>query len=145
MSTPLSLLLVAALGGIAITVQGQLMGIMDKQLGTLESVFLTYGIGALLIAAVMLFYRGGNLGQWQQVPWWTLTAGLVGLVIVGSIGYSVSRMGVVSAFILITAAQFITAALIDHFGLFGAEVRQLDSSKLMGIGAMMVGVWLTLR
>ncbi|WP_421869750.1 DMT family transporter [Motiliproteus sp.] len=145
MSTPLSLLLVAALGGIAITVQGQLMGVMDRQLGTLESVFLTYVIGAACIALVMLVYRGGNLGQWQQLPWWTLTAGLVGLVIVGSIGYSVSRLGVVSAFILITAAQFIAAALIDQFGWFGAEVRPIDSSKLLGIGAMMLGVWLTLK
>ena len=145
MSIPLSLLLVAAAGGIAITLQGQFMGLMDRSLGTLESVFITYGSGGLAIGLAMLYYRGGNLGQWQQLPWWVMTSGLIGLVIVGSIGYSVGRLGVVAAFLLITSVQFISGALIDHFGLFGAEVRALDLSKLLGIGAMMLGVWLILR
>jgi len=33
---------VALIGGIAITVQGQLMAVMDKYVGTLESVFIPY-------------------------------------------------------------------------------------------------------
>ena len=41
----LFLILVAAIGGVAVTLQGQLMGIMDKNVGPVESVFITYGVG----------------------------------------------------------------------------------------------------
>jgi transporter family-2 protein len=145
MSTSFSLVLIAMTGGLAVTIQGQMMGLMDRNIGTLESIFITYAVGGVLIALLMLFYRGGNLAQWQQLPWWVFLSGLLGLVIVGSIGYSIGQMGVVSAFILIMAVQFIAAALIDHFGLFGAQIRTLGLSKLRGISTMMLGVWLTLR
>ncbi len=145
MSTPISLVLIAMAGGLAVTLQGQMMGLMDRSIDTLESIFITYAIGGALIGLIMLFYRGGNLGQWQQLPWWVFISGALGLVIVGSIGYSIGQLGVVSAFILITAVQFITGALIDHFGLLGAQVRPLDPSKLLGMTTMMLGIWLTLR
>ncbi len=145
MNGSLSLMLIAVLGGLAVTLQGQMMGLMDRSLGTLESVFITYITGGLLIALLMLYYRGGNLGQWQQLPWWVFSSGIFGLVIVASIGYSISRMGMVAAFMLIVTVQFISAALVDHFGWMGAEIRQLDSNKLLGMGAMLLGVWLTLR
>ncbi|MCW8884033.1 MAG: DMT family transporter [Motiliproteus sp.] len=145
MSTPFLVIAIALVGGIAVSLQGQFMGLMDRQIGTLESVFLTYGIGGVLVTLLLLFYRGGNIGQWQQLPWWTLSSGLLGLVIVASIGISVSRIGALAGFTLIVAAQFISAALIDHFGLFGAEIRTMDLSKLAGVSVIIAGVWLTIR
>ncbi|WP_210396675.1 DMT family transporter [Motiliproteus sediminis] len=136
---------VAAIAGVAITVQGQLMGIMDRGLGTMESVFITYAVGGVLAALLLLLFRGGNLGQWQQLPWWVLSSGIVGLVIVSGIGYSVGQLGAVGAFTVIVAVQFFVATLIDHFGLFGAPVREIGLRKLTGIGTLMLGVWLTLR
>ena len=86
------------------------MGLMDKQIGTLESVFITYGGGGLLIGLIMLFGRGGNLAGVQGVPWYALSAGALGLVIVGTIGYSTARLGLVTVLTIIVAAQFITGA-----------------------------------
>lgn len=145
MGGQIGLVLVAIAGGIAITVQGQMMGVIDRQLGTLESLFLTYALGGVAAALVILAVRGGNLGQWQQLPWWSLTSGLFGLVIVTSIGFSVARLGAVSAFTLIIAAQFVVSLLIDHFGLLGAEVRSINWQKLTGIATLLLGVWLTVR
>lgn len=145
MNASLSLILIAGLGGLAIILQGQMMALIDQSLGTLESVFITYVTGGALIGLLMLYYRGGNLAQWQQLPWWAFSSGILGLIIVASIGYSVSRLGMLAAFIIIIAAQLIFAALIDHVGLMGAEVRKIDTSKLLGIVAMLLGVWLTLR
>ncbi|MBI3360873.1 MAG: DMT family transporter [Chloroflexi bacterium] len=55
------LVLIAAIGGIAVALQAQFMGLMDKGIGTVESVFITYGSGGLVIGLVMLVLRGGNL------------------------------------------------------------------------------------
>ena len=62
-STMISLLAIAAIGGVAVTLQAQFMGLMDKQLGTLESIFITYCGGGLLIGLAMLVTRGGNLAN----------------------------------------------------------------------------------
>ena len=113
------LVIIAAIGGVAVALQGQFMGLMDKSIGTRESVFITYFSGGMLAALVMLADRGGNLKAWQGVPWYALGSGVVGLFIVGTIGYTVPRMGLSKAFTIMIAAQFIAAALLDHFGLLG--------------------------
>jgi transporter family-2 protein len=145
MNALIPLIVIAAIGGAAITLQGQFMGLMDKTIGTKESVFITYAGGGILAGCVMLAARGGNLKAWHSVPWYTLGAGVVGLVIVGTIGYTVPRLGLTKAFTLIIAAQLIMAALLDHFGLLGAVTRPLDISRVLGIGVLVLGVWLTTR
>jgi transporter family-2 protein len=145
MNTMIPLIIIGAVGGAAITLQGQFMGLMDKAIGTKESVFITYAGGGILIGFWMLAARGGNLRAWQSVPWYALMAGVVGLVIVGTIGYTVPRLGLTRAFTTIIAAQLVVAALLDHFGLLGAAIRPLDLSRLLGIGTLVLGVWLTTR
>ncbi|MCW8890901.1 MAG: DMT family transporter [Sedimenticola sp.] len=137
--------LIAVVGGIAVALQAQLMGLLDRQIGTIESVFITYGSGGLLIGLVVLYLRGGNLSLWQSVPWYAYLSGVIGLVIVASIGFSVPRLGLVTAFTLMVAAQFIVGAMLDHYGFLGAEIRQLNVQKVAGMCIVLIGVWLTVR
>ena len=145
MSAQQGLLLIAVFGGISVSLQAHFLSLMDKRVGTFESVFITYAIGGLLAALVMLFYRGHNLAAAQHLPWYVWTSGALGLIIVGAIGYSTPRLGLVTALAIVVGAQFITGALIDQFGLLGAEVRPLDTAKLAGLGLIVTGIWLTLR
>jgi len=139
------LVIIAAIGGIAVALQGQLMGSIDKQAGTLESVFVTYGGGGFLIGIIMILLRGGNLSGLSQVPWYTLLSGPMGLILIAAIGYSVPRLGLVPAFTILVATQFATAALIDQFGLFGADIRPITLSRITGMLVMFLGIWLVMR
>jgi len=121
------------------------MGLLDKSIGTLEGVFITYAGGGLLIAIAMIFMRGGNLGAWQSAPWYAYSSGALGLIIVGAIGYSAPRLGLVATFTIIVSAQFVVAALIDHFGVLGATTRPLDLSRMLGMALLLAGIWLTMR
>jgi transporter family-2 protein len=141
----IGLIIAAVIGGVAITLQGQFMGLMDVVMGTRESVFVTYASGGVLVSLIVLFSRGGNLKAWQGVPWYAFSAGLLGLVIVGTIGYVVPRLGVAKGFTLIVASQFLLAALIDQFGWFGAAVRPIDLPRTLGLLIMLAGVWLVVR
>ncbi len=138
-------IILAVVGGIAVTVQGQFMGSMTQIMGAKESMFVTYVSGGIVIALLTWATGANHFGSWRQVPWFALTAGLLGLVIVGTVGYVVPRLGLATGFTLIVAAQFIMAALIDRFGWFGATVRPLDLSRLLGLGLLLVGVWLLNR
>ncbi len=145
MTTVLALVFLAIVGGIAVVLQAQFMGVMNQQIGTIESIFITYGSGGLLVGLTMLFLRGGNLADWHRVPPYTLFAGILGLIIVGTIGYVTPRLGLVTAFTIFIATQFVLGGIIDHFGWFSAEIRPLDLSKLLGIGVLLLGVWLVVR
>jgi transporter family-2 protein len=139
------LIIIAAIGGVAVALQAQMIGLLDQKLGTVESVFITYGSGALLIGLIMAAMRGGNLRAWPGVPWYAFGAGLLGLIIIATLSYSIPRLGLVTAFTIIVAAQFIIGALFDHFGLLGAAIRPLSLVQLSGIVILLLGVWLILR
>ena len=145
LTTPIFLILLAVVGGIAGTLQAHFMGVLDQNLGTVESVFITYGSGGLIIGLIMLFLRGGNLAVWQTVPWYALLAGILGLVVVGILGFTTPRIGLVPVLTLFVASQFIVGAALDHFGLLGAEVRSLDLSRVSGMGVILIGIWLVVR
>ena len=136
---------VAVTGGVAAVIQAQLNNIMSKGMGTLESVFITYGLGGAMAGLIMLAVRGGNLRAVATLPWYVLLAGLCGLVIIGSISFTVSRLGLVVTFTVIVATQFILGSLFDHFGVLGLEIRPLTLSKIFGIVILLVGVWLVMR
>ncbi|MFQ5661171.1 MAG: DMT family transporter [Gammaproteobacteria bacterium] len=145
MNNFLALAVIAVIGGAAIAIQSQLMGLMDEGMGTRESVFITYGGGGILAAVVMLVLRGGNLKAWQEVPWYVFSAGALGLLIVGAISYTVPRMGLAKAFTIIVTTQFIVAVLLDQFGWLGAAVRPLEFTRFLGICVLILGIWLILR
>ena len=138
------LIILAIIGGLASAFQGHFMGIMDQKIGSKESVFITYAGGGLLITLTMIATRGGHLSAWQNAPWYAFTAGVLGLVIVGAIGYTVPRLGMAKAFTLIVASQLLAAVIFDQFGLLGAAVRTLSLSRLIGLVLTILGVWLVL-
>jgi transporter family-2 protein len=145
MTNPGILIIIAVIGGVAVALQAQFTGIMDRNVGTIESVFITYASGGLLISLLMLVLRGGNLGAWHGLPWYALTTGALGLVIVGTISYSVPRLGLATTFTILITSQFIIGTVFDHFGLLGAAVRPVSLSRLVGIVILLVGTWLIVR
>ena len=145
MTSSTAAIFIAAAGGMAVAIQAQFMGLMDRSIGNVEAVFITYCGGGLLIAGLMLLMRGGNLGEWRSIPWYSLTSGIFGLIIVGSIGFSVPRLGLVAGMTILVAVQLITGAVLDHFGLLGADPRPLDLSRMVGMGVLVAGIWLTIR
>ena len=68
------------------------MGLINKGIGARECVFITYVGGGILAGVVMLASRGGNIRSWQEVPRYALSAGILDLVIVTTIDYTVPRL-----------------------------------------------------
>jgi transporter family-2 protein len=137
--------LAAIVCGIAVAIQAQFTGDMQRQVGTLESTFITYFSGGLIIALVTLAARGGNLAAARSLPWYVWSAGLLGLVIIFTLSLSVGQIGLVPALVIITVSQFVVGAIINHFGLLGAVVDPIDLSKLGGLAVLGAGTFLVLR
>lgn len=144
MTGTVGVLLVAVLAGVAVAVQGQAMGVMNRQVGTASSVLVTYGSGAIIAALVWLFARPAGVSARHISPlgW---SAGLLGLVIVGGIGYAAPRIGLSRALIITVAAQLAAAIVIEHLGILGAAHKSGDAPRLIGVALTVAGAWLALR
>ena len=115
-------------------------------MGSWEGLFITYAGGGILATLIMVIAGSGQLRAMSSVPWYMLsTAGALGLVVVGAIGYTAPRLGLAKSLTIMVASQLIVALLNDHFGLFGASVRTLNVPRLGGLVLMVVGVWLVLK
>lgn len=135
---------VAILGGLAGSLQSQFLGVMEQRVGTLASTFVTYAGGGLAIAVLMLIFQGSRFSELRDLPWWVFGAGLMGLVVVASLGVTVARLGLGAGLTLFTAATLLLGAVIEHFGWFGGE-RALDATRLLGIALVITGTWLVVR
>lgn len=139
----LAVLVIAVIAGIAVALQGQAMGAMNRSVGTPSTILATYGSGAL-IALLIWFFRRSQTST-EPIPWYSWTAGVLGLLIIGGIGYAAPRIGLTRTLIITVAAQLVTAMLLEHFGIWGATVRGIDAQKLAGVALTIVGVWLVVR
>jgi transporter family-2 protein len=135
----------AVLCGVAVAVQAQFTGVMQRLMGTLESTFITYFSGGVVKRLVMIQAPGGSHGAATGLPWYVYGAGLLGLVIIGTLSLSVGDLGLVPALVLITVSQFVVGAIINHFGLLGATVDPIDLGKVAGFALLGVGTYLVLR
>ena len=140
-STPF---LIAVLAGIAVALQGQFMGTLDRTLGSATSVLVTYAGGGILVTVFWLT-RGESLARAREVPWYAWFAGVLGLIIVGGIGFAAPRLGLSRTIVITIAAQLLAAVLIDHFGLFMARQRPADVWRIAGIALTIAGAFLIVK
>lgn len=60
-----------------------------------------------------------------------------------SVTYIAPHFGLGNAIFFVLLGQLVSAAVIDHFGLFGARVSPLTLTRAAGISVMGIGVWIT--
>jgi transporter family-2 protein len=138
-------LVAAILGGAAISVQSLFSGTLGQKVGIMESSFIVHLVGLVLAGLVMLLMRGGNLGAWRSVPWYVLTAGLLGVGIVAAISFAVPRLGLAATVTLTVVSQLTIGAALDHFGWLAASPHPFGWSRAAGIVALFFGTWLIVR
>ena len=139
------IILIGLAGGAAVGVQSPLASMISQRLGIFESVFIVHIGGALIALVPLLLLGGGKLSQWRSVPWYALVAGIFGLIVISAISYMIPRVGVAAAITTIVAGQLLVGVLLDHFGLLGASVRELDVTRIFGLIVVLLGVWLTVK
>ena len=140
------ILLIGLAGGAAVGLQSPLASMISQRLGIFESVFIVHLGGAIVaLVPLLLFMGGGRLSQWRSVPWYALCAGVFGLVVIAAISYMIPRVGVAASITAIVAGQLLVGLFLDHFGLLGASLRPIDATRVLGIGVVLAGVWLTVK
>ena len=135
----------AAIAGMAVTIQSPLASTLNQRIGQIESVFIVHIGGTIASGIILLFLGGGNMRAWRETPWYTWLAGLLGLVVIASVNLAIVRLGSVATVSIMVAAQLALGAVIDHFGWLGLDVRPLTLPRIAGMLVMGLGAWLVVR
>jgi len=122
-----------------------------SRLGERIGVFQALGFATLVTAVrafVLVLATRRTVAGYERAlhqPWWMLTGGLLGLLIVFTVTYAGPRIGVTATVGILIAGQLVMGAAIDRFGLFGSQKILLHWPRLTGIALLAAGAALSLR
>ena len=143
-STAYALTMLAA--GIGIPVLAALNAGLGTRLGSPVAAAAILFTVALSTTLVVLALKGvPQMAAVITAPKHLFLAGLLVAFYILSITFIAPKFGVGNAVFFVLLGQLISAALIDHFGLFGARISPLSLSRAGGIALMAAGVFLTQR
>lgn len=146
MKLSLFALLLAALAGSAMAVQGALNAGLGKKIGLLEATMIVLLIGTLtaLLALYPLGLGKGELANLFRTPWYLFLGGVLIVLITYGVVSAIPSLGVANATTAIVAAQVLTAVVLDHIGLFGLQAIPFSWWKVGGLVLMAAGTRLML-
>lgn len=136
--------LVMLCAGIGIPILAALNAALGTRIGSPVTASLVLFAVAFTCAAAV-FWVGGfrPSAPLLSAPKHLFLAGVLIAFYVLSITFIAPRFGVGNAVFFVLLGQLISAAAIDHFGLFGAQVSPLSLTRAGGIALMAAGVYLT--
>ncbi|MFV1876668.1 DMT family transporter [Nioella sp.] len=137
-----ALIMLAA--GIGIPVLAALNARLGANIGSpAAAAFILFIVAVSATCVVMLVTGPQALTRLSGQPWHLFLARLLVAFYVLSITYVAPHFGVGNAVFFVLLGQLVSAAMIDHFGLFGAAQSPLTLIRAGGILVMAAGVALT--
>lgn len=140
-------MLIAAVSGMTMAVQGTMNSALGKTIGLLETTFMVHVVGLVLLVVLLFVFRlgDGSLALLAKAPWYLYLGGILGVVIIYGVARSIPKVGVAPATTAIILGQVLTAGVIDHLGLFGMERIPFSWCRVAGTLLMAGGAWLILK
>lgn len=139
---------VAFLVGVASAAQSTLVSRVGSLVGDLRTGILTNTMSGLIAGIILLvwIFREG-FSAWKTTPTvigLTALSGLLGVLIITGVSFSLQRTGIAAGFGLVIFGQLLLSALIDTLGMMGAETIPLTAPRLIGMVLTGVGAYLLL-
>jgi len=128
---------------IGIPILAALNAALGQRLGSPSAAALILFGVALATAALATVTTRGSHAALPGAPVHLYAAGALIAFYVLSITWVAPTFGVGNAVFFVLIGQLVSAALIDHFGLFGARVLPMSPMRALGIATMALGVFLT--
>lgn len=118
---------------------------MNAQVGVIlknpkmgNAIFWTIG-GFTAIAIGLTSWDAAVLASLKDVPFWLLTAGIMGAALVFGIAWVIPKLGAGPVFVLMIAGQVIASMVFSHFGVLGSPVDRISWIKIVGVVLLIGG------
>ncbi|KTC40318.1 DMT family transporter [Pseudomonas sp. L5B5] len=129
----LALLPLVILAGMGLSVEAGLLGPLGAQVGHLWATLSIFGVGAALLALLLLFSGPQPGPTLNQLPRWQLLGGLLGPIYVVVLTLATPHIGIAMTMIAILSGQVGKSVLIDHFGWFGSARKPVNAERWLAL------------
>ena len=130
-------LIVALAAGVALATQSAINTQLAKAMSgeAVIATFISFAVGTIVLFFIAWVKTDlwGNLSTAPSQPWWKLIGGILGAVVVFTTVLLAPKLGITAMLFFIIVGQLITATTIDHFGLIGMPIREVNITKFIGL------------
>lgn len=130
-------LIIALAAGVALATQSAINTQLAKAMSgeAVIATFISFAVGTIVLFFIAWVKTDlwGNLSTVPSQPWWKLIGGILGVVVVFTTVLLAPKLGITAMLFFIIVGQLITATTIDHFGLIGMPIREVNITKFIGL------------
>ena len=130
-------LIIALAAGVALATQSAINTQLAKAMSgeAVIATFISFAMGTIVLFFIAWVKTDlwGNLSAIPSQPWWKLIGGVLGAIVVFTTVLLAPKLGITAMLFFIIVGQLITAATIDHFGLIGMPIREVNITKFIGL------------
>ncbi|NQZ45238.1 MAG: DMT family transporter [Flavobacteriaceae bacterium] len=148
MKSQLFFILLAIIAGAVLPLQAGLNVQLGKSVHQpIFAAFASFLIGTvgLLIYLFILKFDFSSIAQTKTVSPVVWIAGILGAFYVAAVIILAPKLGTALTFVLVVAGQMTVSLVLDHYGLLGLPVKQINWQRLLGVAFLVAGVLLIRR
>ncbi|MDC6366208.1 MULTISPECIES: DMT family transporter [Flavobacteriaceae] len=148
MKSQILFILLAIVAGAVLPLQAGLNVQLGKSVNQpIFAAFASFFIGTigLLIYLFILKFDFSSITQVKTVSPVVWTAGILGAFYVAAVIILAPKLGTALTFVLVVAGQMTVSLVLDHYGLLGLPVKQINWQRLLGVAFLVAGVLLIRR
>ncbi|WP_046756097.1 DMT family transporter [Kordia jejudonensis] len=145
MRTQIFFIILAIVAGAVLPLQAGLNVQLGKSVHQpIFAAFASFLVGTigLLMYLIVLKFDFSSITQVKTVSPVVWIAGLLGAFYVAAVIILAPKLGTALTFVLIVAGQMTVSLVLDHYGLLGLPVKQINWQRLVGVAFLVVGVLL---
>lgn len=132
--------------GVLLPLVARMNETLARTIGSLPGAVGVHAFGALFgIVCVLPFCGPGWAPALATVPWWGFLGGVLGTGMVVLANTSIGALGTAGFIAVSVAAQLVTSAAFDHFGIAGSALHPLTAMRAVGIGLLAIGAVMVVK
>ena len=138
-----TLLILAALGGSAITVQAGLNAQVGRMLGhPLWATLVSLTVSVISIVPLLVIFRvtTPHLSSLDSAPWWVWIGGALGAFFITVALMTAPELGAVVFVSAVVMGQTIASIVLDQFAIAGFPSRPVTLWRIVGALLVVIGV-----
>ncbi|OSB09172.1 DMT family transporter [Paraclostridium bifermentans] len=133
--------LISILTGVVLSIMVVLNGDLGNATGNYISSVIIHFVGLIGII-VLLVVTKSKIKNLKGIPFYMFSGGLIGILTVLFTNISFTNLGVSLTVSLALLGQLVTSIVIDHFGYFDLEVNKFEKKKIIGLGIIILGIFI---
>jgi transporter family-2 protein len=137
----------ALISGYLLSIQGVSNALGSKLMGT-PALVATMSLVQALPPLILVLMKSPAIGWGAALShgWkWFVISGVIGIIVVSSLSFSITNLGALTVFVLVILGQIVGAAIADQIGLFGTPVKPMNTMKIISILVIALGVFLLIK